>query len=65
MAANETVPSETTSQISSTDLTAAPASTGISAPSAPTSDTFYPPQGPDQVGTRPGAVEKMEQQPTR
>jgi len=65
--ADETAPSATTTQISTTDLTAPAAvpttpdtpATGAS-PSQP--ERLYPPQGPAPDGTQPGAVAEMEQQ---
>lgn len=56
MAANESSPIMTTSQVT-TNVTGPPTVTDPS--SAP---ALYPPQGPDPAGTLPGAAEQMEEE---
>jgi membrane protein YdbS with pleckstrin-like domain len=56
MAANETIPTMTTSQVS-TNFTGPPVLAEATAGNA-----LYPPEGPNPAGTRPEAVASMEQE---
>jgi len=56
MAANETVPSVTTSQISTTDLTPTPATPETPATDSPSPNQSQPPQDPGAAATQPAAA---------